>query len=170
MDSILILGCLRFSFSKLGLKGRRRTRWRDSEPSEGDTGLFHNESSQPESVTENTHTPLLRQRQALRAHKHSLSYNRMELPLWPHKQRDALWTLHKCLVLRGWTVWKPVEMGRYRGELPVPKSLVFMYLGQTNLTLSWALPRGKPLPLSLHHSGSFTDRKRQTFIHTLNVL
>lgn len=51
---------------------------------------FHNESSQPKSVTENTHTPLQRQREALRARKHSLSYNRMELPLWPHKQREAL--------------------------------------------------------------------------------
>lgn len=47
------------------------------------------------------------------------------------------------------------EMGRYRGGLPVPKSLVFMHSGQTNLTLSWVLPWGKPLPLSLC-SGSFT--------------
>lgn len=41
------------------------------------------------------------------------------------------------------------------GGLPVPKSLVFMHSGQTNLTLSWVLPRGKPLPLSLCYSGSF---------------
>lgn len=78
----------------------------DSELSVGGGGghwSFHNESIQPKSVTENTHKPLQRQREALRAHKHSLSYNRMELPLWPHKQREALWTLHKCLVLRGWT-------------------------------------------------------------------
>lgn len=71
----------------------------------GGAGFIHNESSQ--SVTENTHTPLQHQRQALRAHKHSLSYNRMELSLWPHKQRDALWTLHKCLVVRGWTALEP---------------------------------------------------------------
>lgn len=48
-------------------------------------------------------------------------------------------------------------MGRYRGGLPVPKSLVFMHSGQTNLTLSWALPRGKASsPFSLRRSGSFT--------------
>lgn len=75
-------------------------------------------------------------------------------------------------------------MGRYRGGLPVPKSLVFMHSGQTNLTLSWALPRGKPLPLSLRplrliHTSSpvdsliwtwLTEARRQTFIHTLNRL
>lgn len=70
---------------------------------------FHDESSQPKSVTENTHTSQQRQCKALTAHKHSLSYNRMELPLWLHKQREALWTLHKCLVLRGWTA---LEAGR----------------------------------------------------------
>lgn len=48
------------------------------------------------------------------------------------------------------------EMGRYRGRLPVPKSLVFMHSGQTNLTLSRALLWGKPLPLSPGFPGSFT--------------
>lgn len=49
-----------------------------------------------------------------KARKLSLSYSRMEPPLWPHKQKEALWTLHKCLALRGWTA---LEAGRY-GKVP----------------------------------------------------
>lgn len=51
------------------------------------------------SVTENTHRPLQRLCKVFGGNLHSLSYNRMELP----QQREALWTLHKCLVLWGWT-------------------------------------------------------------------
>lgn len=129
--------------------------------------------------------PLQCLRKVFGAHKDSLSYNRMELPLWPHKQKEALWTLHKCLVLLGlMDLEARGEVGRYQGELPVPKSLVFMHSGQTNLTLSRALPQGKPLPpacLLLWHihtsspvksliSTWITGKRRQTFIHTLNQL
>lgn len=56
--------------------------------------------------------------------KRSLSYSRMKLPLWPHKQREALWTLNKCLVLRSWTALEAKEeMGRYRGPAASSKKL-----------------------------------------------
>lgn len=52
---------------------------------EGGGWSFHDESSQPKSVTS-----LQRLCKVFGTRKSSLSYNRMELPLWPHKQREAL--------------------------------------------------------------------------------
>lgn len=49
------------------------------------------------------------------------------------------------------------EIGSSWGSLPVPKSLVLMHSGQTNLTLSWLLPPQKASsPVSLLLSSSLT--------------
>lgn len=93
----------------------------------------------------------------------SLSYDRMELPLWATQTEGSLMNFAQTLSAPGGLGGSGSrrEMGRYRGGLPVPKSLVLVHSARTNLTLSWESARGKassysspPAPPAAPHSFS----------------